>query len=93
MPLSRMIHFAQLRRQGAATATERLLILEQHQHALEQQIQKLEQHKIALQQKIAHKKEFLAQRDAASLSVPTSGQGEAEVEVFDSGTHVARANE
>src|SRR5207302_1862394 len=89
MPLAEMIHFAQLRRQGDATATERLLILEQHQRTLEQQMQKLEQHRSALQQKIAHKKEFLAQRDAASLAVPTSDQGEAEVEVFDSGTHAA----
>ncbi len=79
MPLAEMIHFAQLRRQGDATATERLLILEQHQRTLEQQMQKLEQHRSALRQKIAHKKEFLAQRDA-SASVPTPkerGQGQA----------------
>src|SRR6202023_3540169 len=43
MPLAQMIHFAQLRCQGDATASERLLILERHQRALEQQMQKLEQ--------------------------------------------------
>jgi DNA-binding transcriptional MerR regulator len=64
MPLARMIHFAQLRRQGAATAAERLLILEEHQQFLEQQIQKLERHKAALQQKIAHKKAFLAENES-----------------------------
>lgn len=74
MPLAQMIHFAQLRRQGDATATERLHLLEQHQHSLTLQRQKLEQHMTALQQKIAHKKEFLVQRDAASHSVHTSDQ-------------------
>jgi DNA-binding transcriptional MerR regulator len=63
MPLARMIHFAQLRRQGSATAAERLRILEEHQQFLEQQMQKLERHKAALQQKIAHKKAFLEQNE------------------------------
>src|SRR5207248_9705372 len=40
MPLAQMIHFAQLRRQGDTTITERRLILEQHQRALEQHMQK-----------------------------------------------------
>ena len=66
MPLAQIHHFAELRRQGEATSTERLHILEQHQHALEQQVQRLEQHMTALQHKIAHKKAFLAQRDAPS---------------------------
>ncbi|HZS76134.1 MAG TPA: MerR family transcriptional regulator [Ktedonobacteraceae bacterium] len=66
MPLAEMLHFAELRRQGDATAHERLLLLEQHQRSLEQQIQKLERHKAALQQKIAHKKAFLEQCEAAS---------------------------
>lgn len=84
MPLAQMLHFAQLRRQGDATATERLLLLEQHQHSLEQQMQNLEQHMLALQQKIAHKKTFLAQRDAASPGVHTSERSEAEI--FDTET-------
>ncbi len=72
MPLARMRHFAELRRQGDATAPERLLLLEQHQHALEQQIQKLEQHLVALQQKIAHKKAYLAQRNGVSSALEQS---------------------
>jgi DNA-binding transcriptional MerR regulator len=64
MPLAQIHHFAELRRQGEATAAERLHILEQHQHALKLQMQRLEQHMTALQHKIAHKKAFLAQRDA-----------------------------
>ena|SRR5579859_5774369 len=91
MPLAQMLHFAELRRQGNTTATERLLLLEQHQRSLEQQMQKLEQHMSALKQKIAHKRAFLAQQDAASHSASVSGKTEAEVEVFDPETH-ARLN-
>jgi DNA-binding transcriptional MerR regulator len=89
MPLAQMIHFAQLRRQGSATAAERLLILEQHQQSLEQQMQKLEHHRAALQQKIAHKKAFLAQQDATSHFAHTSGHSHVEVEIFDSQTHLS----
>jgi DNA-binding transcriptional MerR regulator len=73
MPLAEMRHFAELRRQGDATAAERLRLLEQHQQALEQRMQQLEQHMTALQQKIAHKKAFLAQRNVAPCSSPASG--------------------
>ncbi|HLZ62400.1 MAG TPA: MerR family transcriptional regulator [Ktedonosporobacter sp.] len=66
MPLAQMIHFAELRRQGDATAAERLRLLEEHQHALEEQMQKLELHMSALQQKIAHKRAFLQQQDAST---------------------------
>jgi DNA-binding transcriptional MerR regulator len=79
MPLAEMLHFAELRRQGDATAPERLLLLEQHQCSLEQQMQKLEQHMTSLQQKIAHKKAFLAQRNVASSSAHASGKTEAEL--------------
>lgn len=74
MPLAQIRHFADLRRQGEATATERLHILEQHQHALKQQMQRLEQHMTALQHKIAHKKAFLAQRDAPPRPASASEQ-------------------
>jgi DNA-binding transcriptional MerR regulator len=74
MPLAQIHHFAELRRKGDATATERLLLLEQHQRSLEQQVQKLEQHMRSLQGKIAHKKAFLAQRGASSSAVPASEQ-------------------
>jgi DNA-binding transcriptional MerR regulator len=74
MPLARMIHFAQLRRQGTATAAERLRILEEHQQFLEQQMQKLERHKAALQQKIAHKKAFLDQKESMAESESIYGE-------------------
>lgn len=74
MPLARMIHFAQLRRQGAATAAERLRILEEHQQFLEQQMRKLERHKAALQQKIAHKKAFLDQKESMAESESIYGE-------------------
>ena len=66
MPLAQMVRFAQLRRQGAATTTERRLMLEQHQLSLEQRMQELEQHMTALQEKIARMKEIEAQQDAAN---------------------------
>ncbi len=66
MPLAQMLHFARLRRQGDATAAERLHLLEEHQRALEMQMQKLEQHMAALQRKIAHKKAVLAERESTS---------------------------
>jgi len=66
MPRARMVRFAQLRRQGPATATERRLMLEQHQHDLEQHMRTLEQHMAALRQKIARIKDVEARRDATS---------------------------
>jgi DNA-binding transcriptional MerR regulator len=86
MPLAQMIHFAQLRRQGAVTITERRLILEQHQHALEQHMQKLEQHMAVLQRKIANIREIEAQRDATSNPAHTSGQSVTEIAVGNSET-------
>ena len=79
MPRAQMVRFAQLRRQGSATATERRIMLEQQQHSLEQHMQELEQHMSALQQKIARIKELEAQRDAASHPTHAFGQGETAV--------------
>jgi DNA-binding transcriptional MerR regulator len=56
MPRAQMVRFAQLRRQGDATLTERRLMLEDHQRALEQRLEQLHQHMAALQQKIARLK-------------------------------------
>jgi DNA-binding transcriptional MerR regulator len=61
MPIAQMIHFAQLRRLGPQTTTERRIILEQHQQVLELQIQELEHHMLLLQEKIAHYKAQEAQ--------------------------------
>jgi uncharacterized small protein (DUF1192 family) len=78
-----MVRFAQLRRQGAATATERRIILEEHQHSLEQRMQEMEQHMAALQKKIARIKEVEAQRDAAPHAVHAFEQSEASVSAGD----------
>jgi|SRR5581483_5646506 len=85
MPRAQMIRFAQLRRQGAETATERRLILEEHQHILEQRMQELEQHMAALQRKIARIKEVEAQRDAA-LHAKAFEPSEASIGAGDAGT-------
>lgn len=76
MPLAQMVRFAHLRRQGAATLTERRLILEQHQYALEVHMQELAQHLAALQQKIARLKEREAEQDAAIHPAPALVPGE-----------------
>jgi DNA-binding transcriptional MerR regulator len=70
MPIAQMIYFAQLRRQGDTTLTERRLVLEQHQCVLEQHMQKLEQHMTALQCKIASIREKEARRDQATEEEP-----------------------
>jgi NADP-dependent 3-hydroxy acid dehydrogenase YdfG len=85
MSIALMIHFAQLHHQGPATATERLLLLEQHQHALQEQMQKLKQHGTALQQKIDRKK--------MSLASHASAQNEAETERADEALHSTRIQE
>ena len=77
MPRAQMVHFAQLRRQGPSTLTERRLILEQHQRVLEQRMQELEHHMAMLQGKIARLKEREAQRDTASHPMHAFEQREA----------------
>jgi len=76
MPRAQMVRFAQLRRQGPATLTERRLMLEQHQHSLELHMQELERHMATLQQKIARLKEREAQRDVASHPAHAFGESE-----------------
>ncbi len=85
MPRAQMVRFAQLRRQGSATLTERRLMLEQHQYSLEQHMQELEQHMDALQLKIARLKEREAQRDAASHPAPAFEQSETVVSASEPG--------
>ena len=79
MPRAQMVRFAQLRRQGSATLTERRIMLEQHQYSLEQHMQELERHMATLQQKIARLKEREAQRDAASHPAHAFGESETAV--------------
>lgn len=57
MPLTQIIRYVQLRRQGPQTLTSRRIMLEEHQCDLEQRMRQLEQHMIVLQEKIEHLKE------------------------------------
>jgi DNA-binding transcriptional MerR regulator len=83
MPRAQMVRFAQLRRQGLATVTERRIMLEEHQHSLELRMQELEQHMAALQQKIARIKEIEARRDAAVQPADVFEQSEIVVSIGD----------
>ena len=83
MPRAQMVRFAQLRRQGSATLTERRLMLEQHQRSLQQHMQELEQHMATLQQKIARIKELEAQQEATPHPTQAFGQREAVVSSSD----------
>jgi DNA-binding transcriptional MerR regulator len=86
MPLAQMIRFAQLRRQGPATVSERRSLLEEHQRSLEWRMQQLEQHMAALQQKIARLKVLEVGRAEASRPTHAVGQSEAPIAASDLGT-------
>ncbi|GHO63973.1 hypothetical protein KSC_028650 [Ktedonobacter sp. SOSP1-52] len=70
MPLTQISYFAQLRRQGPQTTTERHLILEDHQRLLAQQIQQLMQHMEALTEEIVCYKEREEILAASSPAIP-----------------------
>jgi DNA-binding transcriptional MerR regulator len=70
MPRAQMIRFAELRRQGAATATERRVLLEAHEQALESRMQELEGHLAALREKIARVKALEARHGALTAHDP-----------------------
>src|SRR6266487_6328517 len=78
MPRAQMVRFAELRRQGSPTLTERRLMLEQ------QHMQELEQHMAMLQHKIARIKELEAQQDTVFHPAHLYGQSEAPVDASDS---------
>jgi DNA-binding transcriptional MerR regulator len=86
MPRAQMKRFAELRRRGSATLTERRLMLEQHQHSLQQYMQELELHMASLQHKIARIKELEAQQDVASHPTHTFEQSGAVVSASNSDT-------
>ena len=79
MPRAQMKRFAELRRRGSATLTERRLMLEQHQHSLQEHIQELEQSMTTLQHKIARLKELESQHDVVSHPTHTFEQSGAVV--------------
>jgi DNA-binding transcriptional MerR regulator len=80
MPRAQMVRFAQLGRQGSATLTERRLMLEHHQHALQQHLQELEQHMVTVQHKIAYLKALEAQRDAVPHPAQVNVKDEAKTQ-------------
>jgi DNA-binding transcriptional MerR regulator len=75
MPLAQITRFAELRRQGNATLTERRIMLEQHQQVLEQHMQELERNMGALQNKIASLKKREAEYAASQLA-PAGAQSQ-----------------
>ncbi len=85
MPLVQMTHFAELRRQGNATLTERRIMLEQHQQVLEQHMQELERNMVALQNKIASLRKREAEYAATQLA-PAGAQSQAAADASTSET-------
>ncbi len=77
MPRAEMVRFVQLRRQGAATAAERRMMLEQHERSLAQYMLELEEHMTALRQKIASIAALEARHGAVAHPVHTGGSGPA----------------
>lgn len=75
MPLAQMARFAQLRRQGAATVSDRRIMLEQHQQLLEQRMRGLEQNMAVLQQKIVRLQALEAQQETISQPALAHTQG------------------
>jgi DNA-binding transcriptional MerR regulator len=74
MPIAQMVRFAQLRRQGPATATERRLMLEEHQRTLQARMQRLELHMAALERKIARIREVEARHASEAPEGRASSQ-------------------
>ncbi len=78
MPIAQMLRFAQLRRQGDATATERRLLLEAHQRELQEHMHKLELHMAAIERKIASIRAIEARHADAPELVVSARLDEAE---------------
>lgn len=57
MPISQMKHFAQLRREGSASVTQRREMLEQHRQNLQQQVQTIMDFMAVIDGKIARHKQ------------------------------------
>lgn len=67
MPIREMQRFAELRRQGDRTLTQRRQLLESHQRRVYQQINELTQNLKVIQEKIQHYQELEEQYDTSSL--------------------------
>jgi DNA-binding transcriptional MerR regulator len=68
MPIREMQQFAELRRQGDRTLTQRRQLLESHQQFVHQQINELTQSLKVIQEKIQHYQELEEQYDTSSLT-------------------------
>lgn len=58
MPISQMQHFAQLRREGDTTVTQRREMLEQHRKKLQEQVQSLKDFMSVIDFKIARHRKY-----------------------------------
>ena len=67
MPIREMQIFADLRRQGDRTLTQRRQLLEIHQQHVQQQLEELTQNLKVIQNKIQHYKELETHHDTSSL--------------------------
>lgn len=68
MPIREMQQFAQLRRQGDCTVTQRRQLLESHQQNVHQQLDELTQNLKIIQGKIQHYKELERQHDTNAFT-------------------------
>ncbi|MEA5597329.1 MerR family transcriptional regulator [Rivularia sp. UHCC 0363] len=68
MPIREMQQFAELRRRGGCTLTQRRQLLEIHQQRVHQQIDELTQNLKVIQEKIQHYQELEGQYDTSSLT-------------------------
>jgi DNA-binding transcriptional MerR regulator len=68
MPIREMQQFAELRRQGDRTLTQRRQLLESHQKYIYQQLDELTQNLKAIQEKIQHYRELEEQHDTNLLT-------------------------
>ena len=67
MPIREMQQFAELRRQGDRTFSQRRQLLEIHQQHVHQQLDELTRNLKVIQEKIQHYKELEEQHDTSSL--------------------------
>jgi DNA-binding transcriptional MerR regulator len=68
MPIREMQQFAELRRQGDRTFSQRRQLLEIHQQQVHRQIDELTQNLKVIQEKIQHYRELEEQHDTSSLA-------------------------
>jgi DNA-binding transcriptional MerR regulator len=68
MPIREMQQFAELRRRGDRTLTQRRQLLEIHQQQVHQQIDELTQNLKVIQEKIQHYRELEEQHDTDSFA-------------------------